>query len=246
MTNHAILNYDGHKDLKVNTQYSPDDSIMCTLAIPSEFRSLQADYPIFFHQNPDTGKFLPMVMFGFEEGENLYLNGSEWDATHIPLMIERGPFLVGFQSTIDSSSQSGNTDKKMVVSIDLDNPKVSDNKGEPLFLPFGGNSLYTDRIVEVLQEIDHGQEVIKEFVDALEQQDLLESFSLDVELNNGNKHRLEGFYTIHEEKLSTLEADVLADFSRRGILMAAYMVLASMSNIRRMIDLKNRRLSLSS
>ena len=71
--------------------------------------------------------------------------------------------------------------------------------------------------------------------------ELVEPFTLDVRLNSGGSHRLEGFYTINEERLAGLEAEVLTDFSRRGILHGAYMVLASMSNIPRLIDLKNRR-----
>ena len=93
----------------------------------------------------------------------------------------------------------------------------------------------------ILQEIDQGQAAIDELNHALVSHDLVEPFSLDVRLNNGESRRLEGFYTIHEERLSALDADVLADFSRRGILHAAYMQLASMSNIPRLIQLRNQR-----
>ena len=240
MTNHAILNEIDHKDLRVDIGHGAHlgDDIMCTLAIPSEFRSLQADYPIFFHRNDETGKYLPMVMFGFQKGENLYLNEDRWSAIYIPLMINRGPFLIGFQEFV----KNGVTQKKMVISIDMDNPRVGSAGGEPLFQPFGGTSAYTEQITEVLQEIERGQAMIEELVDALLEHDLLEPLTLNIELNNGAKHSLQGFHTIPEEKLAELDGQVLADFSRRGILQAAYMVVASMTNIAKMIDLKNRRL----
>ena len=213
MTNHELLNNVDHRDLRVDIRpgADPADDVMCTLAIPSEFRSLQADFAIFFHKNEETGKFLPMVMFGFQTGENLYLNDGCWEAMYIPLMIERGPFLIGFQNAMEN----GVTQKKMVISIDMDNPRVDCAEGEPLFQPFGGNSEYTDHIVAVLQEIDKGQAMIEELVDALLAHDLIEPFTLDIELDNGEKHSLRGFHTIQEEKLAALDGEVLADFSRR-------------------------------
>ena len=73
----------------------------------------------------------------------------------------------------------------------------------------------------------------------LEQYDLVEPFSLEVKLDSGEKHRLEGFHTVHEENLAALDGQLLADFSRRGILHVLYMQVASMANIPRLIRMKN-------
>ena len=238
MANHALLNEIEHRELRVHAGHGAEygDNVMCALAIPSEFRNLVADYPIILHRDTDSGKFLPMALFGFQDDENLFLEDHQWQASYIPLMIRRGPFLIGFQGGDPGSG----TERKMVVSIDMDNPRVG-NEGEPLFQPFGGNSEYTEQIVQILQDIDQGQSDIDEFTHALLDHDLIEPFSLEVRLDSGKSHRLEGFHTIHEEKLAGLDTEVLADFSRRGILHAAYMVLASMANIPRLIQLKNRR-----
>ena len=238
MTKHMMLNELEHRELRVHTGHGADygDNVMCVLAMPSEFRSLVADYPIFLHKDETTAKYLPMAMFGFQVGENLFLEGDSWRATYVPLMIQRGPFLIGFQD----GEPGLNTERSMVVSIDMDNPRVGE-QGELLFQPFGGNSEYMEQIIQVLQLIDQGQAAIDAFHHAMVEHELVEPFTLDVRLNSGGSHRLEGFYTINEERLAGLEAEVLTDFSRRGILHGAYMVLASMSNIPRLIDLKNRR-----
>ena len=237
MSNHAVLNNIDHKDLRVYTGHGEayGDGIMCALAMPSEFRNLVADYPIFLHKDADTGKLLPMAMFGFQEGENLFLEADHWQASYIPLLLRRGPFLIGLQG----GEPGGSRDQTMVISIDMDNPRVG-TQGEPLFDPFGGNSEYTERIITVLQDIDQGQSALDEFDRALQEHDLVEPFTLEVRLDSGKQHRLEGFHTINEEKLAGLERDVLTDFSRRGILHAAYMVLASMAHVPRLIKLKNR------
>jgi hypothetical protein len=238
MSNHAILNNIDHKDLRVYTGHGADygDDIMCSMAIPSEFRNLVADYPIFLHRDQQSGRYLPMAMFGFQEGENLFLEGDQWRASYIPLLVQRGPFLIGFQG----GEPGSRSQEQMVISVDMDNPRVG-TEGEPLFQPFGDNSEYTDQIAIILQEIDQGQAAIDNFSDTLLEHDLIEPFSLDVTLNSGERNRLEGFHTIHEEKLGKLSGDVLEELSRRGVLYAAYMVLASMANVPRLIELKNRR-----
>jgi hypothetical protein len=238
MANHAILNNVEHRDLRVQTGYGAEfgDDQMCTLAIPSEFRNLVADYPIFLHWEAPQRKYLPMVMFGFQNGENLYLEGQRWQADYVPLMVRRGPFLIGFQGGEEGSG----SERRMVISIDMDNPRVG-RQGEPLFQPFGDSSDYVDGIAEVLQAIDQGQPVIDELSMVLEAHDLVEPFSLDVTLDNGERHRLEGFHTIHEEKLAALDGDTLARLSRQGLLHALYMLLASMANVPRLIRRKNQR-----
>ena len=235
MSNHVILNNVAHRELKVRQGHGAafGDDQMCTLAIPSEFRNLQADYPIFFHRDGDSGKYLPMAIFGFEQYENLFLQDGRWNANYVPLMMRRGPFLIGLQD-------SGDGGKNMVISIDLDDPRVGD-EGEALFTPFGDNSEYLEGVVETMQAVDQGQAEIEAFAAALLEHGLIEAFTLEVTLNDGKQHRLEGFYTINEEKLGSLGGDVLEDFSQRGILHAAYMMLASMANIPDLIARRNRK-----
>ena len=128
MTDNRLLNEIEHKEVRVNTGYGIEygDGLMCTLAIPSEFRSLVADYPIFLHKDEASGKFMPMVMFGFEQNENLFLDGDRWHADYVPLMMRRGPFLIGFQDGEPGIS----TERKPVVVIDMDNPRVSKEKAK--------------------------------------------------------------------------------------------------------------------
>jgi len=237
MTNHAVLNNVEHHDLRVLRDRSAElgDNVMCAQLLPQEFRDAQNDYPIFFHKNSETGKYLPYAMFGLQENENLFLEGDSWNAGYLPFLVERGPFSVGLQ-------QKSNDERGLVISIDLDHPRVSRTQGEVLFLPHGGNTEYVQRISYILQAINEGVVESEAFVEDLLKYDLLKSFTLEVELNSGSKHRLEGFYTINEENLVNLDGDALADLSGKFFLPAVYMVVASLSNIRKLIAKKNQRL----
>ena len=237
MTNHAVLNNVDHHDLRVIRNRSAElgDNVMCAQLLPQEFRDAQNDYPIFFHKNPDTGKFLPYAMFGLQENENLFLEGESWNAGYLPFLVERGPFSIGIQ-------QKSNDERSLVISIDLDHPRVSRTEGDALFLPHGGNSEYVKRVSYILQAINEGVVESEAFVEDMLKYDLLKSFTLEVELNSGSKHKLEGFYTINEENLVNLDGDALADLSGKFFLPAAYMAVASLSNIRKLIEKKNQRL----
>lgn len=239
MANHALLNNVDHKNLKIITTRSADygDNVMSTMTFADEFRSVQAHYPIFFHKQPDTGRFQAAAIFGFEEGENLFLDEQGWGASYIPLTIERQPFLIGFQS----AAGSGAEERKTVIHVDMDSPRISESEGEAVFLEHGGLTEYLNRINAVLSTINEGVERDVAFVDALLELELLESFTLDVELNDGAKYRMAGFYTINEEKLAELGGDALEKLHRAGHLQSIYMALASLSNIRDLIERRNAR-----
>jgi hypothetical protein len=91
--------------------------------------------------------------------------------------------------------------------------------------------------------IHEGLENDARFIEAILAIGLLEPFTLDVELKDGSKNRLSGFYTIDEDKLRMLDGDTLAKLNSAGHLMPVYMVVASMSRIRDLIDRRNSRLN---
>ena len=156
MANHQLLDNITHKDLKVITDRAAwyGDDVACTGIFPFEFRRVQAEYPIVFQKNATTGGFEALAMFGFAEGENLFLGSDGWDASYIPLTIERQPFLIGFKTT----TEGGVPVEEPVVHIDMDSPRVSETEGDAVFLEHGGYSPYLEHINSVLMAIHDGHE----------------------------------------------------------------------------------------
>jgi hypothetical protein len=247
MSNYKILNNDVHKDLRVNTSRSAQlgDNIMYTMTFPMEFRDIQSCYPIFFCKDPESGQLYPAALLGFEQDQNLFLSDSGWDATYIPLMVRRHPFLIGFQADPDGSEAA----IKPVVSIDSDNPRVihstgkDSDEGEALFNQDGTPSDFLQTSIGTLESIHRGLEHNKGFIAALLEYELLESFSLEITLNDGSNNQLKGFYTIAEEKLQSLDGDTLAKFNAQGYLQSIFMAIASFARLRPMIDKKNAQLA---
>jgi hypothetical protein len=244
MANHVLLNNIEHKDMRIITSRSASlgDSVMFAATFHHEFRNLQAHYPIFFRKGGPDERFHAVAIFGFRDGENLFLGEEGWDAHYVPLTIERQPFLIGFQET----EEDGIVRKQPVVHVDIDSPRISETEGEPVFLKHGGISDFLKRVNSLLHTIHAGLSAERGFIDALVEHDLLESFTLDVESGDGSVFRVAGFYTIHEERLGRLGGDALHALHSKGHLLPVYMALASLSNIRDLIERKRRQGGVSS
>ena len=230
MAQHVLLNNIDHAALRVVTTHGAGygDAVMHAVTFPAELRNVQACYPIVFQKTADGG-FQPLALFGFTPGQNLFLDGERWDAPYIPLAIERQPFLIGREG------------EELAMHVDLDSPRIGTDCGEALFLPHGGTSAFLERMNSVLRALHEGLQATLAFIDALLAHDLLESFVLDIQLDDGSEHRLAGFYTINEERLRALDGAALERLHRQGYLEPVFMAVASLAHLRDLIDRVNRR-----
>lgn len=240
MANHVLLNNIDHQDIKIITDYAEElgDNVNAVMTFPTEFADILREYPIFFRKDPNTGEYQSVAILGFEKGENLFLDDNGWQATYIPGVMARGPFLIGFQQ----QEVEGELRKEPVIHMDMDSPRVNREKGEPVFLPHGGNSPYLERVATILNGIHQGMAVSKAMFAAFAEADLIEPVSIKIELNQDMGYTFEGYYTINEERLNALTGEMLEKLHQSGFLQGAYLVLASQHNIRRLADKKNRRL----
>lgn len=242
MANHALLNNNQHKNLQIlqvfGDAYGHDQ--MCVPVFPAETRHAQAHYPLVFAKNPE-GEYQMVALLGVVQNENLFIHDGQWRVSYKPLVIEKGPFLIGL-------SKSQNGDEALSIYIDIDDPRVIDSStptpnAQAVFLPHGGNTDYIDNIANVLSTIHQGQKANREFVNACQALSLIESFVIDMELEQTGTHRLSGFFTINEEKLNALSGDDIASLHESGHLQTIYMMLASMSQLRQIIAYKKAALA---
>jgi hypothetical protein len=231
MTHPVLLNNVEHKDLKIipgrGTRFGDGETICPTF--PAEFRNVLAHYPILFRETGNQQRYEPVALFGFVEGENLFAGLETWDALYVPMAVARQPFSMGL---------SGDS---VLVQVDLDHPKVSTTVGHPLFLEYGGESELLEQVSSLLLALHQGLHTNAGFVAALLEYDLIEPLMLDIELNNGSQNQLRGFSTINEEKLAALDGAALAHLHRHGYLLAAHLMVASLVQLRELIERKNGR-----
>lgn len=234
MSRYEVLDREKHRQLRIKTGYGADlgDAVMYVMTYPMEFRDIQGCYPILFTKDPNTGGFFAAAVLGFEPDQNLFLQDDRWDATYVPAVVQRQPFLIATGGEGDKGSP--------VVSLDLEHPRVSEDEGEALFDSEGGSTGFLDQKIALLDKLHRGLQHGSGFIDTLLQHELLEQITLDFTFNDGGKKTVQGFYSIAEERLYRLTGDVLESLNQAGYLQPIFMAVASLSRIRDIIERRNR------
>ena len=234
MANVQKLNNIDHAAVKIRQTTSARDHTMFAPVFLSEMRALQSNFPLLLFKDASANSLQPVALFGFEQGENLFIEQNQWTSQYIPMIVQRGPLMIGHEG-----ESGADVEPTRVVAIDMDHPSVNHDEGEPLFLEFGGNSDYLERLATMLEAIHVGYEAIPHFIDALNRHGLISPVSFQITLNTGAEHTLEGFHTVDDEKLQTLSAEAVGDLQRQNFLFPAFMMVASLSQMKRLIGLKN-------
>lgn len=234
MSRYEVLDREKHRQTRIKTGYGAalGDAVMYVMTYPMEFRDIQGCYPILFTKDPNTGGFFAAAVLGFDREQNLFLQDDGWDATYVPAMVQRQPFLI--------AKRGENDDDAPVVSLDLDHPRVSQDDGEALFEDDGSPSEFLNQKIALLDKLHRGLQHGKGFCETLIRHELLEQITLDFTFNDGGKETVEGFYTIAEERLYELKGDALESLNQAGFLQPIFMAVASLSRMRDIIDRRNR------
>ncbi len=225
----VALNSNVHRNLKfdaskVNFGFVRDTTAVLLASI--EFAEASREYPIVFIRGQD-GKMRPVALLGVRTGENLYVDEQgKWDARYIPAFVRRYPFVMA----------EGGANEQLLVCIDEECPALNAEKGE-ILIDEAGN--LQPRMTEVMQFLQNFQ---TEFArtEALAQQ--LDELGLFIQQGarfdtpNGQTFQLNDFYLIDEIKFGQLADDKLPALFRSGALGMAYLHLASLGNMRRLLD----------
>ncbi len=225
----VALNSNVHRNLrfdatKVNFNFVRDTTAVLVGAI--EFAEASREYPIVFIRSPD-GKIRPVVLLGVRSGENLFVDEhGKWEAQYIPAFVRRYPFVMS----------EGGAAGQLLVCIDEECPALNGDKGEVL-IDEGGN--LQPRMNEVMQFLQNFQ---NEFVRTEQLARQLDDLGLFVQQGarfdtaQGQTFQLNDFYLIDETKFGQLTDEQLPELFRSGALGMAYLHLASLGNMRRLLD----------
>lgn len=235
MTRPALLDNVTHRHLRVRTERSAalGDARQSALALPAEFRQLQAHFPIVFQLVEGDAGFQPVALFGLEEGQNLFMTDTGWDAPVVPMALQRDPFMIGRAP-----------DDSLQLHIDMDSPRVvraeEGEVGTAIFMPHGGFSEYLDHVVQLMEHLHAQAQQLPVFIEALTRHQLLEPFVIDIESTTGEPGRLSGLFTIHEERLAALPGAALETLAREGHLLPIYMQIASLQQLQGLVERQSK------
>ena len=224
-----------HAQLRLIGRPSVDACVNQTLIVPPEFEELQREYPILFRRDDD-GQFQSVVILGLDRGENLFLVDGAWSGRTIPATLRRGPFFLAV------GEEEGEAHDAALV-IDLDDERVSESEGDPLFLSHGGAAPVLQSAAEALRTVHEGLEQSRAMFALFAELELIAPVEIEVDLGDGTNYRLADFFTISSEGLSSLGGDALERLNRSGFLAAAIHARSSLANINRLVELKTGKLA---
>ncbi|MDP7592920.1 MAG: SapC family protein [Litorilituus sp.] len=197
----------------------------------AEYAQSSASFPIVLVKNPGSERFRSVAMLGLEAGENLYFQDEKWSALSLPQSIAMVPFSLGLDPEKENT---------LTACVDVDSPFVGEDKELPLFEEEGKESEVLENVQKSLGRLYDNERMTENFIKELQENDLLQELELNIGLSTGEKKKLVGIFTVNEEKVKELSDDKVVDFHKRGLFVPIYSMLGSLSQINRLVQLRNQ------
>jgi len=231
-----------HRDKRVGqlSDFSVAKGLHAVYLAAAEFEHAALEYVIVFVPTGDdsaTGKrrVAPIVVLGLHLGENLFVDGTRWDAHYMPAFIRRYPFW--------AADLSGGSADGPPICIDAAWSGWSDTVGDRVFEADGTPAPALTRAIEFMRAFEAEVLRTNALCSVLVEQNLLRDMKADATLPDGTALALNGFFAVDPEKLQALPDATVVELHRNGILALLQMHLLSLANLRPMIDRKVRRLA---
>lgn len=195
----------------------------------TEFSAACRDYPIAFVSGDAGGSFVPMVVVGLENQQNLFVTPTgAWDvAVYLPAYVRRYPFCMT-RVTVDGREQAERVACVEKRAISDKGDALYDQNGLPLPLWEERQKLLFEYEADLLR----GEEMCK----TVAQLGLFEQFTMQAVPDGGQPLTMTGMHRISEQKLAELAADKLKELAQNGILARLYAHLISLNNFGRLLD----------
>mgnify|MGYP005995462327 CR=1 FL=1 len=232
----APITIEKHKNVKVKQIDNFDFAKNVNMAsiMVHEFSRAASIYPIVFVEDKEKDMFKPVALFGFEEGENLFVDeNSKWKSSYVPAIIRRYPFALA------------NTDDegRFTVCIDEQSDFVNEDEGQALF---DGDkpAEVMERVKKYLAELQQMDAFTDEFCKFMVSKNMFTPLNMKIRVSNEIKN-ISGAYIINEERLNTLSDETYLEMRTKKYIPVVYSHLSSLSQIERLMGFKDEELTVT-
>ncbi|HEX2544772.1 MAG TPA: SapC family protein [Ramlibacter sp.] len=191
----------------------------------AEFGEACKEYAIVFTRSPQ-GRLVPVVMLGLRTRENLFVaDDDRWDARYVPAFVRRYPFVLA-----ELPGES------LAVCIDEAFGGLSETEGEPLFDAAGKDTPFLRSALDFLTAFQREYVRTEAFCARLDQAGVLTEMNARADLVDGRSFTVNGLLVVDEKKLLALSDATALQLFRAGELNLVSLHLASLSNMKRLVD----------
>ena len=191
----------------------------------AEFPNAASEHTIVF--TGDDKIVMPVIIMGFREAENLYLNKQgKWSARYVPAFLRRYPFVF-------SSNDNG---KSFTLCIDEEFSGCNQQgRGERLFDAQGEQTQYLKNVLEFLKEYQVHYKRTEAFSKKLRELDLLEPMTAQFKTPDGVTGNLTGFMAVNRERVKKLSGEQLTRLVSTDELELIYIHIHSLQNFNQVL-----------
>lgn len=235
MPTFEVLDNVAHANLKVNLKFGEEfrNNVNHTVVFPTEFQSLQREYPIFFRKMKE-GQYYAVALLGLDKDENLFLGDNNWRARYIPAVQMSGPFAL----QLPDQNSTSHDPEDPVIRIDTDDSRVGETEGQSLFMSQGGYTPFFEEMLMALRRVHVGAQLSNDFFSHLESFDLIEPITVQANYGETLQYTVSDMYTVSKDKLASLNGDDLQKLNNLGLLELCYSVIFSSANMSHLVDMK--------
>lgn len=231
MSQFVVLSSNNHSQLKVKKNasmaYAATQQALPIEAV--EVAKAVINFPVFFTKNQHDEMTLSAIV-GLNAGQSLFAKGEKWDASYIPSCLKTYPFYL---------MHSPEEENQMAIGIQEDNPSFSQTEGDALF---DGEGKPTQRLEQASNLLNEHVENVKATIrmaDGFRQLDIYKPIEILLQYQDNTVTRLNGLYTINEEKLGKLAPEELTILNQEGYLVVMHAMLISVSQINNLVRKHN-------
>jgi putative transposase len=228
--NLVVLDKEQHKELKLspmeNLSFAKATAFLPVLA--NEVVLVGANFPIMF----STGENPSLVSLVSLGGNSLAITANgKWITSYVPSYLRKYPFSLG--STKENPQQK-------VILIDEESELFSKTKGKQLFKKNGDQSDTLSHAVTFLTAHEKDSVITNNVVKVIAKSGILEEREISVGEGEEKKVLVNGFKVVDRDKLNALSDDILADWTRKGIITLIDAHLNSLKHIETLFKLASQ------
>jgi hypothetical protein len=239
--NIQTLDYERHGKLRVKQDpgYAHAASSNIAAIVLSELGDCASNFPIAILPEPETADSLKphslVALLGLTRDENVYHGPQFWSSTHVPLSIQRHPFVIGFDEQAEGEAA------QLGPCLVTDSPLVSEKEGLALWNSPEQQSEYLQQRLRLLRMLWEGEQLTRRFLQRLQELNLLVKLDIELLQQSGATRRVGGLLTIDEVRLKELDAAQLKELQDANFLAPCYLILSSLYQLKHMLRQRNRK-----
>lgn len=226
------LNSEQHKDLKLGDVITGHAATrhMFPLRV-TEVANAIVSFPVMVSRVEGTGDMSLSALCSFTPGRNAFVEDDKWTSNFKPVALQTAPFFI-------LPPLDGETEPRL--GIDENSAMLSKDKGEPLFTNKGKIALPYQQIKARLIDDANDRMMTSVFLKEIDKLGLLRAVDIVLTYDNGVQNRIRGLNMIQEDRLQSLDKDILANLRDRGFLPAIYAILFSVYQFNTLIQRHNQ------